>query len=417
MAIQDLQVIKRSGMIEAFNLDKIITAITKAAEHTFKPISSNELSAVIDYIYDKLAVYDDENSYEIPVDEVHDIVINALFEVRDDVAKRYVSYHEFQNSQNKVFDSLKDLIDISSSVDLPVSQNKLVVERTTAKELAMRYSLRPDWQKAITDGIIEIPNIETLWYKTREVGYIDFAKKFTNSGNDGVFDSVMNFTVMIDALKREILSTYNNYTSALVINLKGILAKYLELSYYRNLMLAKQVANRTLDFNGSTKTLTEKISVEMTYQEVIAGTSQVWDIVNICKDNHNIDIVFASSSSFPTITDTEAINNELQEIFDTAIATLHVVPDVFLPRIKSFGVNLNTKVLRVLTTDDHDYQQSISKYGYMVSDIIASYVKTAGVNQSSVTVKLDCPSDASEFKSIENVMRETELGSNSVVVI
>ena len=417
MAIQDLQVIKRSGMIEAFNLDKIITAITKAAEHTFKPISSNELSAVIDYIYDKLAVYDDENSYEIPVDEVHDIVINALFEVRDDVAKRYVSYHEFQNSQNKVFDSLKDLIDISSSVDLPVSQNKLVVERTTAKELAMRYSLRPDWQKAITDGIIEIPNIETLWYKTREVGYIDFAKKFTNSGNDGVFDSVMNFTVMIDALKREILSTYNNYTSALVINLHGILAKYLELSYYRNLMLAKQVANRTLDFNGSTKALTEKIAVEMTYQEVIAGTNQVWDIVNICKDNHNIDIVFASSSFFPTITDTEAINNELQEIFDTAIATLHIVPDVFLPMIKSFSVNLNTKVLRALTTDDHDYQQSISKYGYMVSDIIASYVKTAGVNQSSVTVKLDCPSDASEFKSIENVMRETELGSNSVVVI
>lgn len=417
MAIQDLQVIKRSGMIEAFNLDKIITAITKAAEHTFKPISSNELSAVIDYIYDKLAVYDDENSYEIPVDEVHDIVINALFEVRDDVAKRYVSYHEFQNSQNKVFDSLKDLIDISSSVDLPVSQNKLVVEHTTAKELAMRYSLRPDWQKAITDGIIEIPNIETLWYKTREVGYIDFAKKFTNSGNDGVFDSVMNFTVMIDALKREILSTYNNYTSALVINLHGILAKYLELSYYRNLMLAKQVANRTLDFNGSTKTLTEKIAVEMTYQEVIAGTNQVWDIVNICKDNHNIDIVFASSSFFPTITDTEAINNELQEIFDTAIATLHIVPDVFLPMIKSFSVNLNTKVLRASATDDHDYQQSISKYGYMVSDIIASYVKTAGVNQSSVTVKLDCPSDASEFKSIENVMRETELGSNSVVVV
>lgn len=155
----------------------------------------------------------------------------------------------------------------------------------------------------------------------------------------------------------------------------------------------------------------------MTYQEVIAGTSQVWDIVTICKDNHNIDIVFASSSSFPTITDTEAINNELQEIFDTAIATLHVVPDVFLPSIKSFGVNLNTKVLRVLATDDNDYQQSISKYGYMVSDIIASYVKTAGVNQSSVTVKLDCSSDASEFKSIENVMRETELGSNSVVVI
>ena len=182
-------------------------------------------------------------------------------------------------------------------------------------------------------------------------------------------------------------------------------------------MCVCQVANRTLDFNGSTKTLTEKIAVEMTYQEVIAGTNQVWDIVNICKDNHNIDIVFASSLFFPTITDTEAINNELQEIFDTAITTLRIVPDVFLPMIKSFSVNLNTKVLRESATNDHDYQQLISKYGYMVSDIIASYVKTAGVNQSSITVKLDCPSDASEYESIENVMRETELGSNRVEVI
>lgn len=408
MAIQDLQVIKRSGVIEAFNLDKIITAITKAAEHTFKPISANELASVIDYIYDKLAIYDDENSYEIPVDEIHDIVINALFEVRDDVAKRYVSYHEFQNSQNKVFDSLKDLIDISSSVDLPVNQNKLIVERTTAKELAMRYSLRPDWQKAITDGIIEIPNIETLWYKTQEVGYIDFAKKFTNLAKGELADATLDFGEMVDDLKRLILASYNNYTSALVIHLHTILANYIKLSYYRNVALASQIINRSLDYSGSTKQLSEEMAYELVFQEVMNSVYQVVDIRQFCKDNHNIDLVFAASSLFPEITDNEAVNTKLHELFQSALSILGIMPDLRVTGFRALTVKLNTKTL----TDS----QLISKYAYMASDIIAYYVKNAGVNQSEITLQLDVPSGSPEYKSIETVMSETDLGSNTLYI-
>ena len=408
MAIQDLQVIKRSGVIETFNLDKIITAITKAAEHTFKPISANELASVIDYIYDKLAIYDDENSYEIPVDEIHDIVINALFEVRDDVAKRYVSYHEFQNSQNKVFDSLKDLIDISSSVDLPVNQNKLIVERTTAKELAMRYSLRPDWQKAITDGIIEIPNIETLWYKTQEVGYIDFAKKFTNLAKGELADATLDFGEMVDDLKRLILASYNNYTSALVIHLRTILANYIKLSYYRNVALASQIINRSLDYSGSTKQLSEEMAYELVFQEVMNSVYQIVDIRQFCKDNHNIDLVFAASSLFPEITDNEAVNTKLHELFQSVLSILGIMPDLRVTGFKALSMKLNVKTL----TDT----QLISKYAYMASDIIAYYVKNAGVNQSEITLQLDVPSGSPEYKSIETVMSETDLGNNTLYI-
>lgn len=408
MAIQDLQVIKRSGVIETFNLDKIITAITKAAEHTFKPISANELASVIDYIYDKLAIYDDENSYEIPVDEIHDIVINALFEVRDDVAKRYVSYHEFQNSQNKVFDSLKDLIDISSSVDLPVNQNKLIVERTTAKELAMRYSLRPDWQKAITDGIIEIPNIETLWYKTQEVGYIDFAKKFTNLAKGELADATLDFGEMVDDLKRLILASYNNYTSALVIHLHTILANYIKLSYYRNVALASQIINRSLDYSGSTKQLSEEMAYELVFQEVMNSVYQIVDIRQFCKDNHNIDLVFAASSLFPEITDNKSVNTKLHELFQSALSILGIMPDLHVTGFRALSVKLNVKTL----VDS----QLISKYAYMASDIIAYYVKNAGVNQSEITLKLDVSSGSPEYKSIETVMSETDLGNNTLYI-
>lgn len=410
MAIQDLQVIKRSGVIESFNLDKIITAITKAAEHTFKPISANELASVIDYIYDKLAIYDDDNSYEIPVDEVHDIVINALFEVRDDVAKRYVSYHEFQNSQNKVFDSLKDLIDISSSVDLPVNQNKLIVERTTAKELAMRYSLRPDWQTAITDGIIEIPHIETLWYKTQEVGFIDFAKKFTNLAKGELSDVTLDFGEMIDDLKRLILASHNNYTQALVIHLHTILANYIKLSYYRNVALASQIINRSLEYSGSTKQLSEEMAYELVFQEVMNGVYQVVDIRQFCKDNYNIDVAFAASSLFPEITDNESINTSLFELFQSALSILGIMPDVRVTGVRALSIKLNVKNL--IETN----AQLVSKYAYMVSDIIAYYVKNAGVNQSEITLQLDVPTGSPEYKSIETVMSETDLGSNNLYI-
>lgn len=410
MAIQNLQVIKRSGVIEAFNLDKIITAITKAAEHTFKPISANELSSVIDYIYDKLAIYDDENCYEIPVDEIHDIVINALFEVRDDIAKRYVSYHEFQNSQNKVFDSLKDLIDSSSSVDLPVNQNKLIVERTTAKELAMRYSLRPDWQKAITDGIIEIPHIETLWYKTQEVGFIDFAKNFTNLAKSELSDDTLDFSEMIDALKRTILTSYNNYTQAVVIHLHSVLANYIKLSFYRNLALTSQVINRNLDYTGSTKQLAEQMAYEMVFQEAITTSYQVADIAQFCKDNYNIDIVLTASSLFPEITDNKSVNTKLNDLFRSTLNILGIIPDLPVSSIKALTVKLNVKNLAETNA------QLVSKYAYMVSDIIAYYVKNAGVNQSEITLRLDVPSDSSEYKSIENVMRDTDLGSNQLYI-
>ena len=410
MAIQDLQVIKRSGVIEAFNLDKIITAITKAAEHTFKPISANELASVIDYIYDKLAIYDDDNSYEIPVDEIHDIVINALFEVRDDIAKRYVSYHEFQNSQNKVFDSLKDLIDISSSVDLPVSQNKLIVERTTAKELAMRYSLRPDWQKAITDGIIEIPHIETLWYKTQEVGFIDFAKKFTNLAQGELSDVTLDFGEMTDDLKRLILASYNSYTSALLIHLHNILANYIKLSYYRNVALASQIINRSLDYSGSTKQLSEEMAYELAFREVMNSVYQIVDVRQFCKDNHNINVVFAASSQFPEITDNESVNTKLYELFQTSLSILGIIPDLRVNSVRALTIKLNVKNLAETNVS------LVSKYAYMVSDIIAYYVKTAGVNQSEITLRLDVPSDSSEYKSIENVMRDTDLGSNQLYI-
>ena len=172
MTLHDLNVIKKNGLIESFNIDKILTAISKAAEHTLYGLTSDELTAILEYIYEYLEDFDEEFYQEISVDEIHDIVIAALFKVREDVAQRYVAYHEFKKSQEI---SINDLFGNSANVEnLNAKELKQLQESIISTNLAKTYSLRPDWLEAINDKIINIPLIETLWLKTYETKVFDF---------------------------------------------------------------------------------------------------------------------------------------------------------------------------------------------------------------------------------------------------
>ena len=172
MTLHDLNVIKKNGLIESFNIDKILTAISKAAEHTLYGLTSDELTAILEYIYEYLEDFDEEFYQEISVDEIHDIVIAALFKVREDVAQRYVAYHEFKKSQEI---SINDLFGNSTNVEnLDAKELKQLQESIISANLAKTYSLKPDWLEAINDEIIDVPLVETLWLKTYETKVFDF---------------------------------------------------------------------------------------------------------------------------------------------------------------------------------------------------------------------------------------------------
>ena len=50
MTLHDLNVIKKNGLIESFNIDKILTAISKAAEHTLYGLTSDELTVILESV-------------------------------------------------------------------------------------------------------------------------------------------------------------------------------------------------------------------------------------------------------------------------------------------------------------------------------------------------------------------------------
>lgn len=204
MTLHDLQVIKKNGLIENFNIDKILTAISKAAEHTLYSLSAEELASILEYIYEYLEDFDEEFYQEISVDEIHDIVIAALFKVREDVAQRYVAYHEFKKAQEQPF---KELFDNSTNVEnLSIHELKRLQETIIAKNLAKTYNLRPDWLDAVNAKIIEIPLVETLWYKTYETKVFDFLEVLENQEKyfgqtfdvDSIEDLFMILTLLIN---------------------------------------------------------------------------------------------------------------------------------------------------------------------------------------------------------------------------
>lgn len=204
MTLHDLQVIKKNGLIENFNIDKILTAISKAAEHTLYSLSAEELASILEYIYEYLEDFDEEFYQEISVDEIHDIVIAALFKVREDVAQRYVAYHEFKKAQEQPF---KELFDNSTNVEnLSVHELKQLQETIIAKNLAKTYSLRPDWLDAVNAKIIDIPLVETLWFKTYETKVFNFVEVLDNQEKyfgqtfdvDSIEDLFMILTLLIN---------------------------------------------------------------------------------------------------------------------------------------------------------------------------------------------------------------------------
>lgn len=95
---QKILVVKKSGVLENYNTEKIINAIRKSAARARRPLTDQEVGEIISNI--EQHIYKSGN-YNVPVSELHEIVIEALEEVRDDVAKSYREYRDWKKAELK----------------------------------------------------------------------------------------------------------------------------------------------------------------------------------------------------------------------------------------------------------------------------------------------------------------------------
>ena len=86
-------VVKKDGSKEAFNVQKVISAVGKSAYRALTKFTDEEKRHICQYVVDKVNELDTE---EVPIPIMHNIVESALEQVKPIVAKSYRDYRNYK---------------------------------------------------------------------------------------------------------------------------------------------------------------------------------------------------------------------------------------------------------------------------------------------------------------------------------
>ena len=103
-----LNVIKKDGTKESFNIKKILQAVSKSEERIGSKLSLEEKEKLEDTIYDYLS---DSPIWKerVSTKDIHSAVIQSLKYIgREDVAKSYQEYRDYKTSYAKEFEELRE---------------------------------------------------------------------------------------------------------------------------------------------------------------------------------------------------------------------------------------------------------------------------------------------------------------------
>ena len=157
------EVIKRNGDKVPFDRGKIYNAVFKAYEEVYPDYKTNHTDAktITDFVLSKIQLMN-----EITVEQIQDIVENALIEYDGIVAKAYITYRYkrmLARTMNNTDDTILSLIDCANEEVKEENSNKnptlLPTQRdymagTVSKDLTNRVLLPNDIIKAHNDGLI-----------------------------------------------------------------------------------------------------------------------------------------------------------------------------------------------------------------------------------------------------------------------
>ena len=100
-----ITIVKRDGKTESFSIEKIKKAIAKA----YSAAGIRDENGVIDTISERVA--DAIRSEQISVEEIQDMVERELMVANQFVAKKYIIYRQWRNTEREKRTSLKTIMD------------------------------------------------------------------------------------------------------------------------------------------------------------------------------------------------------------------------------------------------------------------------------------------------------------------
>ena len=155
-------VIKKDGTKEAFDINKVINAVSKSARRVLIKFTDDEIEKICAIVKNEA---DRKENKEIAIQEMHYIVESALEEVSPKVCESYRNYRnykqDFVRMLDKVYQESQKIMYIgdkenSNSDSALVSTKRSLIFNQLNKELYKKFFLTVDDLQAIRDGYIYI---------------------------------------------------------------------------------------------------------------------------------------------------------------------------------------------------------------------------------------------------------------------
>lgn len=236
-----IQVIKKDSTLEEYDFQKIKNAVTKSANRVMIKFTDEDWLNLEMYVNIGIGYFDAE---QIPVENMHVIVENALEQVNSEVAK---SYKDFRNYKKDFVEMMKKVYEKSQSVrfigdkenantdSTLVATKRCLVFNELNKRLYRKFFMTPDELQACKEGYIYIHD-QSSRLDTINCCLCDIASIMSGGFEMGNiwYNEPKTLDTAFDVMGDIILSTASQqYGGFTVPEVDKILAPYAEKSYWK----------------------------------------------------------------------------------------------------------------------------------------------------------------------------------------
>ena len=179
MNLTEIRIIKRDGKQENFSAANITNAIGKAFEETGIPQQREELDLITRQVVSHFS------QPTIGVEEIQDLVENELMKVQPEVAKKYIIYRQWRNTERDRKTHIKHIMDGIVAIDkndvnlsnanmsshTPAGQMMTFASEIT-KDYTYKYLLPKKYAEAHQMGDIHIHDLD--YYPTKTTTCIQY---------------------------------------------------------------------------------------------------------------------------------------------------------------------------------------------------------------------------------------------------
>lgn len=243
-----VKIIKKSGVEEDYNSEKIKNAIRKSATRVVVTLSPEEENKVCDFVETQIAHLD-----KVPVLNIHNLVETALDKINKDVARSYREYRDnkasFARMLDKVYNKKLGLNFIgdrsnANADSAIITTQRAIVYNELNSELYKKFFLTAEEEKAMSEGYIYIhdrgsrldsfncclADIKEILTGGFEMGNLHYNEpKTLDVAFDLIGDIIMNMASC----------QYGGFT---ISEIDKVLAPYAEKSYAKYVNEYKQIA-------------------------------------------------------------------------------------------------------------------------------------------------------------------------------